>query len=73
MIQKTHIKYALIKLNMIFAKRCLRHNLHFLLNNIPEIVKEKLISYSTQGFAKYVKLYFIHNYQVTCTKQNCYA
>ena len=26
-----------------FAQKCLRHSLPFLLNNLPEIVKEKLI------------------------------
>ena len=26
-----------------FAKKCLRHNLPLLLNNLPEIVKEKLM------------------------------
>ena len=56
-----------------FAKKCLGHNLHLLVNNIPEIIKEKLISQSTQGSIKYVKLYFLYNYQVTCTRQNCYV
>ena len=55
-----------------FAKKCLRHNLPFLLNNIPTIVKEKLNTHSLQGFAQYAKLYFLQNYQDSCTKQNCY-
>ena len=46
-----------------FAKKCLRHSLPLLLNNLPEIVKQKLISHSTQGFARYVKMY--------CSIQNC--
>ena len=61
-----HLKHA-------FAKKCLRHSLPLLLNNLPEIVKEKLISYSTQGFAKYVKLYFLQSYQVAYTMQDCYV
>ena len=44
-----------------------------LLNNLPEIVKEKLTTRSTQGFVKYVKLYFLQSYEVTCTRQNCYV
>ena len=71
MIQKRKIKYALIKLNMILQN--LRHNLQQLLNNLPEIIKENLSSHSSQGFAKYVKLYVLPNYQVTCTRQNMYA
>ena len=60
MIQETKIKYTLIKVKHAFAQKCLRHSLPLLLNNLPEIVKEKLISHSTQGFAKYVKLYFFY-------------
>ena len=73
MIQETTIKYTLIKLNMLFAQKCLRHSLPLLLNNLPEIVNEKRISHSTQGFVKYVKLYFLQSYQVACTVQDCYV
>ena len=55
-----------------FAQKCLRHSLPFLVNNLPEIVKEKLVSHSTQGFAKYVKL-FLQSYKVACTIQNSYV
>ena len=48
------------KVKHAFAQKCLRHSLPLLLNNLPEIVKEILISHSTQGFAKYVKLYFFY-------------
>ena len=73
MIQETKIKYTLIKLNMplhrnkvkhAFAQKCLRHSLPLLLNNLPEIGKEKLISHSTRGFAKYVMLNCIFFYKV---------
>ena len=56
-----------------FAKKCLRHNLPLLLNNLPEIVKEKLMSHSNQAFVNYVKLYFLQSYEITCTRQNCYV
>ena len=39
-----------------FANKCLRHNLPFLLNDIPTMVKEKLNTHSLQGFAQYAKL-----------------
>ena len=55
------------KVKHVFAHKCLRYSLPLLLNNLPEIVKEKLISHSSQGFAKYVKLYFLQSYQVACT------
>ena len=56
-----------------FAKKCLRHNLPLLLNNLPEIVKEKLMSHSNQAFVNYAKLYFLQSYEVICTRQNCYV
>ena len=56
-----------------FAKKCLRHSLPLLLNNIHKIVKDKFISNSTQGFAKYIKMYFLQNYQVAYGIQNCYV
>ena len=52
-----------------FAKKLLRHSLPLLLNNLHEIVIEKKFSHSTQGFAKYVKMY-LQNYQVACSIQS---
>ena len=50
MTQETKIKYILIKLNMN-----LQRNVSDIIY-LPEIVKEKLMSHSTQGFVNYVKL-----------------
>ena len=61
------------KVKHAFEQKCIRHSLPLLLNNLPEIVKEKLISHSTQGFAKYVKSHFSQNYQVAYTIQDCYV
>ena len=55
-----------------FAKNCLRHNLPFIVNNIPDIVKEKLITHSLNGFAKYVKQNLLQTYNDACTITNCY-
>ena len=56
---------VLIKLCFIIMTResklkytSLVHNLPLLLNKIPDIVKEKLSTHSSQGCANYVKLYF---------------
>ena len=62
----------ILKLQHKFTKKCLRYNLPFLLNNIPTVVQEKLNTHSLQGFAQYTKLYFLQNYQDSCTRQNCY-
>ena len=46
------------KVKNAFAHKYLRHSLPLLLNNLPEIIKENLISHTTQEFAKCVKLFF---------------
>ena len=61
------------KVKHAFVQKFLRHSLPLLLNNLPEIVKEIFISHITQGFAKYVKLYFLQSYQVACTPKDCYV
>ena len=40
-----------------FAKKCLRHNLPLILNNIPHIVKDKISTHSMQVFVKYIIYY----------------
>ena len=55
-----------------FAKKCLRHNLPLIVNNIPDIVKEKLITHILNGFAKYVKQNVLQTYNDACTITNCY-
>ena len=72
MILEIKIQYTLIKSNMPLQRNPSSIFCH-LLNNISEIVKEKLISHSTHVFAKYVKMYFLQNYQLACSIQNCYV
>ncbi len=55
-----------------FAKKCLRHNLPLIVNNIPDIVKDKLATHSLNGFAMYVKLNLLQTYNDACTITNCY-
>ena len=59
MTQETKVKINTYQIKHDFAKKCLKHNLPILLNNLPGIVKEKLISHSIQGFAKCVTLDFL--------------
>ena len=70
MTQETNKIYT-YQIKHEFAKKCLRHNLPLLLNNLPEKVKQKLMSHSNQGFVNYVKLYFLQSYEDT--RQNCYV
>ena len=42
-----------------FAKQCLKHNLQKTLNNIPKIVKDKIVTHIFRGFIHYAKDSFI--------------
>ena len=59
----------------------IRHNLPLIVNNISDIVKDKLITHivkdklithSLNGFAKYVKQNLLQTYNDACTITNCY-
>ena len=56
-----------------YAKKCLRHNLPLILNNISHLVKEKINTPSMLGFVKYVKHHLLQSYRETCTISNCYT
>ena len=56
-----------------YAKKCLRHNLPLILNNISHLVKEKINTHSMLGFVKYVKHHLLQSYHETCTISNCYT
>ena len=71
MIQEKKIIIYTHKVKHAFAQKCIL--CHFYYNHLPEIVKENLISLSTQGSAKYVKLYLLKGYQEACTIQDCYV
>ena len=55
-----------------FENKCLRHNLPLIVNNIPDIVKDKLPTHSLNGFAMYVKLSLLQTYNDAYTITNCY-
>ena len=38
-----------------FAKKCLKYNLPHIINYIPELVLEKIVTHSLRGFAYYLK------------------
>ena len=56
-----------------FAKLCIRHELIRLLNETPNIIKDKVHTHSQIGFFIYIKQYFINTYEITCQIVNCYT
>ena len=55
-----------------FAKKTLKYNLPYTINNTPHIVKDKVNTHSFQGFSLYVKQYLIRKYNTNCISRNCY-
>jgi len=53
-----------------FAKKCLRHDLPLLLNDIPDIVTEKRITHSPQGYTRYGKFFVLLKYHVKLRTNN---
>ena len=49
-IKQVKNKIYTYKIKHDFAKKCLRHNFPFLLNDILDTVKEKLSTHTSQGF-----------------------
>ena len=49
-----------------FAKKTLKYNLPYTINNTPHIVKDKVNTHRFQGFSLYVKQYLIRKYNTNC-------
>ena len=43
------------------------------IDNIPHLVKERIIIHSRQGFVKYVKHHLLQSSRETCKISNCYT
>ena len=55
-----------------FAKKFLKYNLPHVINNIPDLVIDKIVTHSLKGFSSYAKNYMLQKYNDTCTLINCY-
>ena len=55
-----------------FAKKILKYNLPHVINNIPDLVIDKIVTHSLKSFSSYAKNYMLQKYNDTCTLLNCY-
>ena len=55
------INIRLPKINLSFAKRCIRYSLPIILNSSPTYIFHKLFIHSLKGCSVYVKKDFIKN------------
>ena len=42
-----------------FAEKCLKYNLPHVINNIPDLVIDKIVTHSLKGFSSYAKHYIL--------------
>ena len=55
-----------------FAKKILKYNLPHVINNMPYLVIDKIVTHSLKGFSSYAKNYMLQKYNDTCSFLNCY-
>ena len=51
----------------------IRYHLPHFIDNIPEIISNKISSHSYKGFSDYSKKYFIKEYSFECNDPDCYV
>ena len=56
-----------------YTKQCIRFELVRYLNDVPDLIKDKVHTHSLNGFSLYVKHYFIETYDIHCQIPNCYV
>ena len=61
-----------IKVNHVFATKCISHNIPNLINQLPNEIRDKFHTHSFSGFVLYTRKYFIKMYQPQCSIENCY-
>lgn len=55
-----------------YAKRCIRYDLPLLINNTSQDIISKIRTHSLDGYAWYIKQYYLSSYKDSCTIQACY-
>ena len=61
-----------IRTRTVFASYCLRHYLPRLINDLPELVINKIYTHSFEGYSTYVKKWIIGSYEIECKLSHCY-
>ena len=56
-----------------FARKCIRHALPHVINNMSSLVIDKLFSHSYKGFIDYAKFFMLQKYSFDCSIVNCYV
>ena len=59
------------KIKHEFARKCIRNQIHDLINNSPRLIIDKMDTHSFKGFVLYVKCFYFDGYSPLCIVPNC--
>ncbi len=55
-----------------YDKKCIRFHLPISINSTSKVILSKIDTHSLNGFAGYIKQYYLNSYEDTCTIPMCY-
>ena len=61
------------KVKTKIAEQSIEYSLPKIVNLTTPHILDKVFTHSTSGFCYYVKQYFIQQYNINCTVENCYV
>ena len=56
----------------VSGSKCIRYHMPFIIDNTPDVIKDKATTHSPKGFANYIKKYYLNTYTETCNIDYCY-
>ena len=57
----------------VFVNKSICFRVPSILNNCPNIIKEKINTHSIKGYSNYIKKYYIEKYSAICQLNHCYS
>ena len=57
----------------VFVNKSICFRVPSILNNCPNIIKEKINTHSIKGYSNYIKKYYIEKYSAICLLNHCYS
>ena len=65
--------YKTFRVTHKFGEKILRYSIFRTINDVPDIIRNKVSTHSFKGFSDYCKTFFISNYTVECEIVHCYV
>ena len=65
--------YKTFRVTHKFGEKILRYSSFRTINDVPDIIRNKVSTHSFKGFSDYCKTFFISNYTAECEIVHCYV